>query len=136
MRAEKAYDAFNGQIGQVYEQIMDIEQRLIRSFKKDTDKQVGIDTKLQVFEKYLTVIQPMNTFHMVTEALHNCFSGTSSAGPLLNSCIEYETAVMWPALQLRLNRFGVGGSEVKQLDLTAFTEVPAPPAKVDIALSE
>ena len=75
----------------------------------------------------------MNAFHMMTETLHNCLSATSSAGPLLNACVEYETSVIWPALRLRLNRFGAEGSEVKQLDLTAFTEVVAPPPLVETA---
>jgi len=39
LRADKSYDTCTESISHVFEQIMDIEQRLIQSFKKDLDNQ-------------------------------------------------------------------------------------------------
>ena len=73
-------------------------------------------------EKYLKVVQPMNNFKMLTETLHRCLGGRE-----LNSCIEYETGEMWPVLKLKFDRYGCDGSEVPQLDLTTFGEIPVAP---------
>ena len=54
---------------------MDIEQRLIESFKRESEKKIEMEAKIAEFEKYLKVVQPMNAFKMINETLHRCLKG-------------------------------------------------------------
>ena len=51
-------------------------------------------------ERYLKVVQPMNTFVMIAESMH-----ASLADKMLASFVEYETNILWPSLNLSLGAF-------------------------------
>ena len=51
-------------------------------------------------ERYLKVVQPMNTFVMIAESMH-----ASLADKMLASFVEYETNILWPSLNLSLDAF-------------------------------
>lgn len=99
LRAERAYDSFNGQIGQVYDQMMDIEQRLIQHAKGTHDADCQHHSRFEELERYLKVVQPMNTFAAIASALHN-----SLADKMLAQFVEFEHN-QWPQLQENLEGF-------------------------------
>jgi len=64
---------------------MDIEQRLAKVVRTASDTQIINTTRIEEIERYLKVIQPINTFATIAETLHN-----SLAEKMLVNFIDYE----------------------------------------------
>ena len=61
LRAERAYDSFNGQIGGVHEQIMDIERKMIAQVMQRDGLFEKQEEKFEKINKYLKITLPINT---------------------------------------------------------------------------
>lgn len=65
LRTEKAYNQFNNQIVQVTSQMIDLEHRFVSLQKNSIRGVQGVQKELDIVNKYLKVIQPMETHSQI-----------------------------------------------------------------------
>ena len=71
LKAGEAFTSYNDQIGQVYSQIMNIEQKIIGVNRKVEEQGNSHGDSLTSIQTYLSVIQPINQLSQLSTCMHS-----------------------------------------------------------------